>query len=114
MQPQSDTRTDLPEPPARDSAADINAVVVSGGAGAVAGAVAGLIWGGIGGRIAMRVALLTSDDRVRRMVSDDGFEIGIISPATIFLLIFAAIGGAAFGFRQRYQRGFAGRTEPAW
>ena len=62
-----------------------------------AGGLAGLIWGGVGGRIAMRVVLMTSDDRVGGLTSDDGFEIGVISAATIFLLIFTAILGAIAG-----------------
>ena len=62
-----------------------------------AGGLAGLIWGGVGGRIAMRVVLMTSDDRVRGLTPDDGFEIGVISAATIFLLIFTAILGAIAG-----------------
>ena len=38
---------------------------------------------GIGGRIAMRVVFLTSNERVRGVTSDDGFEIGTFSAATI-------------------------------
>ena len=58
--------------------------------GTIAGgaeAVAGLVWGGIGGRIAMRVVFLSSNDGVRGLTSDDGFEIGTISSATMFLLV---------------------------
>ena len=65
---------------------------------AAAGAAAGLVWGGIGGRIAMRVVLLTSNDHVRGLTSDDGFEIGTFSGATIFLLIITAILGGMAGF----------------
>ncbi len=63
----------------------IEIAVRAAGAGAVAGMAAGLVWGGIGGRIAMRILFLTSDDRVRGLTSDDGFEIGTFSAATVFL-----------------------------
>jgi hypothetical protein len=76
----------------------MNAVVTSAGIGTLAGVIAGFVWGGIGGRIAMRVVFLTSHDAVKGMTSDDGFEIGIISAATIFLLIGASIGGGFGGF----------------
>ena len=42
----------------------------------IIGALAGAIVGGLGGRIAMRVLFLTSDDAVKGVTSDDGFEIG--------------------------------------
>ncbi len=58
---------------------------------------AGLVWGGVGGRVAMRIIFLTSDERVRGLTSDDGFEIGRISGDTIFLLIFTSILGAVAG-----------------
>jgi hypothetical protein len=65
--------------------------------GSVAGGVAGFVWGGVGGRIAMRVIFLTSDERVRGITSDDGFEIGRISFETVFLLIALTIVGAFLG-----------------
>jgi hypothetical protein len=74
------------------------AFAASGVIAAAAGAVAGLIWGGIGGRIAMRVVFLTSDDRVRGVTSDDGFKVGTISSATMFLLILTTILGGLAGF----------------
>ncbi len=74
------------------------AFAASGVIAAGVGAVAGLVWGGIGGRIAMRVVFLTSSDHVRGVTSDDGFEIGTISNATLFLLVFAAILGGMAGF----------------
>src|SRR4051812_30979607 len=76
----------------------VAAFAASGVIAGAAGAVAGLVWGGIGGRIAMRVVVLTSDDHVRGVTSDDGFEIGTISSATMFLLVFAAILGGIAGF----------------
>ena len=86
--------------------------LISGGAGAVVGAVWGVLIGGVGGRVAMRLVFLTSDDRVRGITSDDGFEIGRVTGATIFLLFFTAllgaIGGAVFGV---LRLGWAG---PPW
>ncbi len=76
----------------------LEAVLTSAGIGCLAGAIAGFLWGGIGGRIAMRVVFLTSNDSVRGLTSDDGFEIGKISGATILLLIFTTILGAIAGF----------------
>ena len=47
----------------------------------------------------MRILFLTSNESlVRGVTSDDGFTIGRISGATIFLLIFTAILGAIAGF----------------
>jgi hypothetical protein len=65
--------------------------------GAAAGAWAGLIVGGVGGRLAMFVLRLTSPDYVRSVTSDDGFEIGVISTDTLFLLALTVIGGALAG-----------------
>jgi hypothetical protein len=76
----------------------IAAFCASGVIAGAAGATAGLVWGGIGGRIAMRVVFLTSDERVRGLESDDGFEIGPISGATMFLLIVTTIVGGFAGF----------------
>lgn len=85
-------------PRARDRPNDLaTAFVTSAGIGALSGSIAGLVWGGIGGRIAMRIVFLTSDDRVRGVTSDDGFEIGVISPATVFLMIFTMILGTIAG-----------------
>ena len=89
----------LPDPPeSPQPAALFTAVVTSAGFGALAGTIAGFVWGGIGGRIAMRVAFLTSPERVSGLTSDDGFKIGVISAATIFLLIFTSIAGGIAGF----------------
>jgi hypothetical protein len=62
-----------------------------------AGFVTGALIGGVGGRIAMFVLRLTSDDRIRGVKTDDGFEIGIISGAMIFLIVACAFLGAACG-----------------
>ena len=75
----------------------IDATLTSVGVGAVAGTLAGFVWGGVGGRVAMRILFLTSDERLRGLISDDGFEIGRISGDTIFLLIFTSILGALAG-----------------
>jgi hypothetical protein len=40
------------------------------------GAATGAVIGGLGGRLAMRILFLTSDDAVKGLTSDDGFEIG--------------------------------------
>ncbi len=62
--------------------------------------------------MAMRIVFLTSDDRVRGVISDDGFEIGRISFETIELLVFATflgvIGGLTYGFVRMLLRG------PTW
>src|ERR1044071_7492543 len=47
--------------------------------GAASGAIAGALVGGIGGRLAMLLLRLTSPDAVTGMISDDGFEIGVVS-----------------------------------
>jgi hypothetical protein len=65
--------------------------------GVVAGGLAGFVWGGVGGRIAMRVIFLTSDESVRGLTSDDGFEIGRMSFDSVFLLIALTIVGAFLG-----------------
>ena len=65
--------------------------------GAAAGGWAGLLTGGIGGRVAMGVLRVTSPDAVRGRISDDGFEIGKISAATVFLLAITTALGAIVG-----------------
>lgn len=65
--------------------------------GAAAGAWAGLVIGGIGGRVAMGLLRVTSPDTVRGRISDDGFEIGQISFATVFLLAVTTGLGAIVG-----------------
>jgi hypothetical protein len=42
----------------------------------IIGIATGAVIGGLGGRLAMRILLLTSDDAVKGLTSDDGFEIG--------------------------------------
>lgn len=57
----------------------------------------GFLWGGIGGRVAMRILFLTSNPAVRGMTSDDGFKIGQISAASIFLIIAMTLVGGILG-----------------
>lgn len=87
----------------------LSAIAASVGMGALAGAIAGLVWGGIGGRIAMRVAFLTSNDAVRGLESDDGFEIGRFSADTLVLVVLTAIAGGmaggAYGLARTVVRG---------
>ena len=60
----------------------------------------------------MRIVFLTSNDSVQGAISDDGFEIGRITFATTFLLVFGALvgiaGGLAYGFLRMLLRG------PTW
>ena len=65
--------------------------------GAAAGAWAGFLIGGVGGRVAMGLLRVTSPDTVRGRISDDGFEIGQISAATVFLLAITTGLGAVVG-----------------
>lgn len=65
--------------------------------GIVGGFFGGILVGGIGGRIAMLILRLTSTPAVRGLESDDGFVIGRISAATVFLLILTAMLGAGGG-----------------
>ena len=45
----------------------------------IIGAATGAVIGGLGGRLAMRMLFLTSDEAVKGLTSDDGFEIGRFS-----------------------------------
>jgi len=62
-----------------------------------AGAIAGLLVGGVGGRLAMLLLRLTSPESVIGTISDDGFEIGVFSRQTLFLLQTTAGLGALAG-----------------
>ena len=91
-----------PDPP--DQIADstrkrsaLKLTLESAGIASLAGTLAGFVWGGVGERVAMRILFLTSNDRVRGVISDDGFEIGVVSLMTIFLLVFTSIIGAFAG-----------------
>lgn len=87
-----------PIPPRSAPLPDVVAgALLSAGAAALSGAVAGFLWGGIGGRIAMRVLFLTSDPAVRGLTSDDGFTIGRITGASIFLIVAMTLLGGILG-----------------
>lgn len=60
---------------------------------AVAGLLAGVAIGGVGGRLAMLLLRLTSSDAIHGLESDDGFVIGQVSGATVFLLLFTGVLG---------------------
>src|SRR3954452_21127700 len=56
----------------------------------IIGAVGGAIVGGLGGRVAMRILVLTSDEGVKGVTSDDGFQSGRFSLSdTVGLVIIA-------------------------
>lgn len=60
---------------------------------ALIGFLTGAIVGGLGGRLAMLVLRLTSEPSVRGLESDDGFTIGVVSGATMFLVMATAFLG---------------------
>ncbi len=60
-----------------------------------AGSIIGAVVGGAGGRLAMFVLRLASDEAVLGLTTDDGFEIGRFTTATLFLVtVCAGLGGA--------------------
>jgi hypothetical protein len=61
------------------------------------GLVTGLVVGGVGGRIAMLVLRLTSSSSLHGVETDDGAIIGVVSFATIFLLLVASAVGVLGG-----------------
>jgi hypothetical protein len=61
------------------------------------GLVTGLLVGGLGGRIAMLVLRLTSSSTLHGVETDDGAIIGVVSFATIFLLLVASAVGVLGG-----------------
>ena len=66
-------------------------------AGTAAGAIVGLVIGGIGGRLAMLLLRLTTPGSIAGLVSDDGFEMGVVSGSTAFLLFTTTALGAIDG-----------------
>lgn len=86
----------------------LGSMLVTVSVGTAVGVVAGVVWGGIGGRIAMRIVMLTSSDAVRGVTSDDGFEIGTVSGATVFLFIFSGVVGGLAGSCVGFIRTFLG------
>lgn len=80
---------------ARPTIDDLAAPGATLAAGVTAGFVAGVVIGGVGGRLAMLALRLTSNPGLRGLATDDGFTIGRVSAATIFLLgVTAALGMA--------------------
>ncbi len=73
--------------------------------GAAAGAIAGLLVGGIGGRLAMLLLRLTSPDVVIGALSDDGFEIGVVTTDTAQLVLGMAMFGGINGVLYAALRG---------
>jgi len=73
--------------------------------GAASGAIAGGLVGGVGGRLAMLLLRLTSPDVVTGMISDDGFEIGVVSLDTVQLVLAMAMLGAINGVLYAAVRG---------
>jgi hypothetical protein len=67
------------------------------GAATAGGFMAGLLIGGVGGRLAMLLLRVTSDASLHGVETDDGFEIGVFSGATAFLLGVTALLGAVGG-----------------
>jgi hypothetical protein len=61
------------------------------------GFLAGLLIGGVGGRLAMLLLRVTSDASLHGLETDDGFEIGVFTGATAFLLGVTALLGAIGG-----------------
>jgi hypothetical protein len=61
------------------------------------GFLAGLVIGGVGGRLAMLLLRVTSDASLHGLETDDGFEIGVFTAATTFLLGVTALLGALGG-----------------
>ncbi len=59
----------------------------------VAGLAAGAVIGGVGGRLAMFVLRLTSSDSLHGLESDDGFVMGQVSGASLFLILFTGVLG---------------------
>ena len=71
-----------------------------------AGAIGGALGGGVGGRVAMFVLRLTSPDRARGVISDDGFEIGRFTATTVTLVLLTAVLGSGVGLAYTAVRGF--------
>jgi hypothetical protein len=76
----------------------------------IIGAVGGAVIGGLGGRLAMRILLLTSDDSVKGLTSDDGFEIGRFTLSdTLGLVIVTAFIGVIAALLYLVVRPFVAR-----
>jgi hypothetical protein len=74
------------------------------------GAICGAVIGGLGGRLAMRILVLTSDDSVKGLTSDDGFEIGRFTLSdTLGLVIVTAFIGVVAALLYLVVRPFVAR-----
>jgi hypothetical protein len=62
-------------------------------AATMGGVISGALVGGVGGRLAMLVLRITSDDSLHGVETDDGFVIGQVSTATLFLVLFTIVLG---------------------
>jgi len=84
--------------------------------GAGAGAIAGFLVGGVGGRLAMLLLRLTSPEDVLGVVTDDGFEIGVVTTQTFGLVFAMTMLGALNGILYAALRGaIPGRLRvPLW
>ena len=83
-------------------------------AAAAAGFLTGAAIGGIGGRLAMFVLRLTSDPALRGLKTDDDFTIGVFSGATMFLLVFTALGGMVGGIFYLVVRSWLPKSARPW
>jgi hypothetical protein len=79
-----------------------------------AGFLAGVVVGGIGGRLAMLVLRLTSDPSLHGLKTDDDFTIGIVSGATLFLLLLTATTGVFGGVVYVVVRSWLPRGARPW
>jgi hypothetical protein len=63
------------------------------------GFLVGAIVGGVGGRVAMRILAITSDDRLKGMLTDDEAKVNQFTfGGTMFLVIFLGFGGIVLAF----------------
>lgn len=72
---------------------DLAASARSVSAAIIGGLVSGAVVGGLGGRLAMLVLRITSDDYLHGLETDDGFVMGQISMATLFLVVLTSVLG---------------------
>ncbi len=75
-------------------------------AGTLGGFATGAVIGGVGGRVAMLVLRLTSSPSLHGLDTDDGFTIGIVSSATLFLIAFTGFLGMFGGIVYLAVRGW--------
>lgn len=94
--------------------ADVLSVARPISAGLTAGFLGGLLFGGVGGRLAMLLLRLTSDPGLQGLETDDGFTIGVVSSATVFLLAFTALLGVLGGLAYLLIRSWLPRRARPW